>query len=198
MIRNIIEPVVFYCQLAWRKHERESVNRDLDRAYQRATSEDERNDIYSARHRESEAAQHAVQALQTGYYQQMADLKGIATPQGEGDWEENVNAPGTRIMTVKAIARLRSNIREENEELRHTWLAIAAFGISVLALGFFFMKYMKPTAPSAPTPTPTVQPSPTPTIQPSPTPIALDTPKQKATKHGKHRRRRSAKRKRNV
>lgn len=197
MIRNIIRAVVFYCQLARRKHERESVNRDLDKAYQRATSEEQQNDIYSARHWESEAAQHAVQALQTRYYEQVADRKGIPTPQGEGDWEENINAPGTRIMRVKAIARLRSDIREENAELMNTWLPIAAFCISLLALGFSFMNYRKPRALLAPTPTPTVQLAPIPTIQPSPTPTALGTPKQKATKDAKHKRRHSAKRKPN-
>jgi len=195
MIRNIIEAIVFYCQLAWRKHQRESVNRDLDKAYQRATSEEERNDIYTARHWESEAAQHAVQALQTGYYQQVADRKGIPAAQDEGDWEENINAPGTRIMTVGAIARLRSDIRKEDEELRNTWLPITAFCISLLALGFSFMNYRKPAVQSAPNPA--VQSSLTPTIQPSPTPTAEATPKPKSTKHAKHRRRHSAKQKRN-
>lgn len=191
MIRNIIEAVVFHCQLAWRKRERESINRDLDKAYERATSEEERNEIYSARHWESEAAQHAVQALQTRYYQQVADLKGIPTAQVEGDWEENINAPGTRVLTVGAIARLRSEIRNENEELRNTWLPIGAFCISLLALGFSFMNYRKPAAQEASAPTPTVQPSPAPIVQPSPTPTALATPKQKSTKHTKHRRRHS-------
>jgi hypothetical protein len=168
MIRNTLEAIAFYCRLTWLKREREAVNRSVAKAQRKAISEQEVEDIYQEHKWKPEAAQHAVQALQTRYYRDVANRKGIPISQNEGDWEENINAIGTRIMTVEAIAHLRSDVRKEKKELLDIWLPASALIISVFALVISFMNYRKPVAQQIPQPTSIAQATPTPRASPAP------------------------------
>jgi hypothetical protein len=175
MILSVISLIIFSSRLAWLKHQRESVNRSIAKAQHRAQP-NQREDIWHERHWEIDVVQHAIQALQTRYYRDVANRKGIPIPDAEGDWEENLNALGTSVMSVPAIARLRSSIRQDQKELREIFLPIGTLFISVLALVVAFLNYRKPVSqpqPAAPQ-TQIQQPSPTPpqTFTPQPTPQA--------------------------
>lgn len=162
----------FFFQMARLKHQRSLEYEKLAKAQSEAKPEDE-EEIWHEHKWEIDSAQHAIQALQTRYYRNLAIHKGIRTEYVEGDWEENINAIGTSIMSVEAIAKLRSAIRQERKELRDMWLPYAAIIISVIALIFSFLNYRKPSTQQIVVPIqPIIMPTPTPVSQAIPKPIS--------------------------
>jgi hypothetical protein len=137
--------IKFYLTLIWLNHLREQVNRKYQKALKKANPKDH-EEVYHEHRWEFDAGQHAVQALQTRYYTDVAHRKGIPIPHNATDWEQNVNDLDTPIMTVNAIARLRSAIRQEKKELRDVWLPIVSLIISFIALGIAGLNYRKPAA----------------------------------------------------
>jgi hypothetical protein len=164
--------ITFFFQMARLKHGRSLEYTKVANAQSKAKPEDEEK-IWHEHKWEIDSAQHAIQALQTRYYRDIAIHKGIRTEYAEGDWEENINAIGTRIMSVEAIAKLRSAIRQERKELRDMWLPYAAIIISVIALLFSFLNYHKPVTQQIVVPIqPIIMPTATPASHAIPKPIS--------------------------
>jgi hypothetical protein len=137
--------IKFYLTLIWFNHLREQVNRQYQKALKKANPRDH-EEVFHEHKWEFDIAEHAIRSLQTRYYTDVARRKGVPIPHDVTHWEENMNELGTRIMTVDAIARLRSAIRQEKKELRDVWLPIMSLIVSFIALGIAALNYRKPSA----------------------------------------------------
>jgi hypothetical protein len=175
MIHNLKTALIFYCKLWWAKRQRESLWKDIEAQTKKAKTEDEREQIWQENDLDEQTAQQNVQLLQAGYYGNKARRKGIPTPKAKEDWERLVTTADDRVMTVEAIAKLRSAIRQEHRELRDVILPYAAIIISVVAIVFSFLNYRKPLTQQIVVP---VQPIILPTPAPTPTPALVTKPIQ--------------------
>lgn len=168
MIRSLKTAIVFHAKLCWLNRQREKTLDAIDDAMQQAKTEDERDEIWQTNHWEIEVAQQVIQQHQAQYYFSKARRYGIPKPEGKDDWEPLVGANGDRVLTVKAIAALRSAVRQERKEFREMWLPYAAIIISVVALLFSFLNYRKPSTQQIVVPVqPIVLPTPVPTPPPN-------------------------------
>jgi hypothetical protein len=175
MIRNLKTAIIFHYKLWWLKRQRENTRDEIDDEMQQAKSEDDRDEIWQTRHWEIQESQQAVQELQTRYYGVMARRKGIPTSNRPEDWQRLLSTKDVRILTVDAIAQLRSRLRQEHKELRDVILPYAAIIISVAALAVAFLNFRKPVTPQQqithPQPTQAIaSPTPTPALATKPKP----------------------------
>jgi len=174
MIHNLKTAIIFYCKVWWAKRQRELLLNDIEAQTRNAKTEDERERIWQENDWDEQTAQQAVQKLQSRYYGDKARRKGIPTPQNKEDWEHLISTKEDRVMTVEAIAKLRSAIRQDHKELRDVTLPYLAIIISVVAIVVSFLNYRKPSTQIVVPVQPIILPTPSAT----PTPALVTKPNQ--------------------
>jgi hypothetical protein len=177
MMRDLKTAAMFYITLWKAKRHRASVWYEVEAKLRNAKTEDDREYVWHESEWEVQVADQTVQAIQGQYYSSKARRKGIPIPRKSEDWETEFASPEDRVLTVEAIARLRSLIRQDHKELREMWLPYAAVVISVIALLISVLNTHKPSTQQIVVPIqPIIMPTPTPAAHTSPEPIPQKQP----------------------
>lgn len=139
--------IVFHTKQWWYRQRLKKIIREYDKGVRKAKTQDERDSLESSSAWEIKQADEDILKLQTSYYIDKARHRGLPTPQSKDDWDQDMSHTGSHHLTVEAVAKLRSSIRQDKKEVRDAILPVAAIIISVIALVVSILNYRKSAAP---------------------------------------------------
>jgi hypothetical protein len=141
-------PMKFHLKI-WRlRQKRKQVINRYERQAAKINDKAKRNKLWEPFSAELGALDAKIRHQQTLHYMLVAQHLGVPFPTAddEDSWEAYDPRVESIYLTVNALAKIRSAIRQERKEFRETFIPIVAIIVSLLALFISFMNFRKSAA----------------------------------------------------